>query len=160
MRGKALLDDHNQIADSLCNFLVVAQEGCMQKVSLQNFLVRFWLVFGGCGSAVLAAAFPSWGSVLSASPFAFGLTVLTMAYAVGGISGGHFNPAVSVGLTLPASCPPAVCFLYRRAGAWRDRRGRGSLCRRQRQGGFELGGFAANGYGEHSPGGFRCFRRW
>ena len=70
----------------------------MTKRLFAEFFGAFWLVFGGCGSAVLAAAFPEVGIGLLGVSFAFGLTVLTMAYAVGGISGGHFNPAVSVGL--------------------------------------------------------------
>ena len=70
----------------------------MQKRLFAEALGTFWLVFGGCGSAVIAAAFPEVGIGLLGVALAFGLTVLTMAYAVGGISGGHFNPAVSVGL--------------------------------------------------------------
>src|ERR1700755_2985348 len=68
--------------------------------STAEFFGTFWLVFGGCGSAVLAAAFPQLGIGFVGVAFAFGLTVLTMAYAVGGISGGHFNPAVSLGLAI------------------------------------------------------------
>ncbi|MCK3776298.1 aquaporin Z [Ensifer sesbaniae] len=120
-----------------------------------EFLGTFWLVFGGCGSAVLAAAFPEVGIGLLGVSFAFGLTVLTMAYAVGGISGGHFNPAVSVGLTVAGKFPAqklvgyvisqvlgaiaAAAVLYLIASGKAD---------------FQLGGFAANGYGEHSPGGY------
>ena len=70
----------------------------MTKRLFAEFFGTFWLVFGGCGSAVLAAGFPELGIGFLGVAFAFGLTVLTMAYAVGGISGGHFNPAVSVGL--------------------------------------------------------------
>src|SRR5471032_888589 len=71
----------------------------LSKLSAE-FLGTFWLVFGGCGSAVLAAAFPQLGIGFVGVALAFGLTVLTMAYAVGGISGGHFNPAVSLGLAI------------------------------------------------------------
>lgn len=71
----------------------------IRKLSAE-FFGTFWLVFGGCGSAVLAAAFPELGIGFTGVSLAFGLTVLTMAYAVGGISGGHFNPAVSLGLAL------------------------------------------------------------
>lgn len=125
-----------------------------RKLSAE-FLGTFWLVFGGCGSAVLAAAFPAVGIGLLGVSFAFGLTVLTMAYAVGGISGGHFNPAVSVGLTVAGKFPAsnligyiiaqvlgaivAAAVLYIIASGKAD---------------FQLGGFAANGYGEHSPGGY------
>ena len=77
----------------------------MQKQLAAEALGTFWLVFGGCGSAVLAAAFPEVGIGLLGVSLAFGLTVVTMAYAVGGISGGHFNPAVSVGLAVGGRFP-------------------------------------------------------
>ena len=120
-----------------------------------EFLGTFWLVFGGCGSAVLAAALPEVGIGYLGVSFAFGLTVLTMAYAVGGISGGHFNPAVSVGLLVAGKFPAhklvgyviaqvlgaiaAAAVIYLIASG---------------KGDFQLGGFAANGYGAHSPGGY------
>jgi aquaporin Z len=135
--------------------MVVAREGCMQRSLIAEFIGTFWLVFGGCGSAVLAAGFPELGIGFVGVALAFGLTVLTMAYAVGGISGGHFNPAVSLGLTIAGKLPAgrllpyvavqvlgaivAAAVLYVVASG---------------KAGFELGGFAANGYGEHSPGGF------
>jgi len=119
-----------------------------------EFIGTFWLVLGGCGSAVLAAAFPQVGIGLLGVAFAFGLTVLTGAYALGPISGGHFNPAVSVGLwaggRFPASQLPGyviaqvvggiagAAVLYMIASGKAD---------------FSLaGGFASNGYGDHSPG--------
>ena len=127
----------------------------MKKLSAE-FFGTFWLVFGGCGSAVLAAGFPGLGIGFAGVSLAFGLTVLTMAYAVGGISGGHFNPAVSVGLAtagrfswseLPGYIIAQVLggvagalVLYLIASGKAD---------------FSTaGGFASNGYGEHSPGGY------
>src|SRR3984885_7066424 len=124
----------------------------MSRKLAAEFFGTFWLVFGGCGSAVLAAAFPELGIGFLGVALAFGLTVLTMAFAVGGISGGHFNPAVSVGLAVAGRFPTgrvipyivvqvigaivAATVLYVIASG---------------KAGFELGGFAANGYGEHSP---------
>ena len=121
-----------------------------------EFLGTFWLVLGGCGSAVLAAAFPQVGIGLLGVSFAFGLTVLTGAYALGPVSGGHFNPAVSVGLTtagrFPASQLPAY-IAAQVAGAIF-----GALVLYVIASGnpaFSLaGGFASNGYGAHSPGGY------
>lgn len=84
----------------------------MSRKLLSEFLGTFWLVFGGCGSAVFAAAFPELGIGFLGVAFAFGLTVLTMAYAVGGISGGHFNPAVSVGLSVAGKFPAANLLPY------------------------------------------------
>ena len=127
----------------------------MKKLSAE-FFGTFWLVLGGCGSAVLAAAIPGVGIGLLGVSFAFGLTVLTMAYAVGGISGAHFNPAVSVGLAtsgrfswseLPGYVIAQVLggtagalVLYLIATGKADMQG--------------VGGFASNGYGELSPGKF------
>ena len=125
----------------------------MRKLSAE-FFGTFWLVFGGCGSAVIAAAFPGLGIGFVGVALAFGLTVLTMAYAVGGISGGHFNPAVSVGLAtagrfswseLPgyviaqvAGSIVAAIILYLIVSGKADFAG--------------VGGFASNGYGDLSPG--------
>ncbi|GEC38857.1 aquaporin Z 1 [Sinorhizobium meliloti] len=120
-----------------------------------EFLGTFWLVLGGCGSAVLAAAFPEVGIGLLGVSFAFGLTVLTMAYAVGGISGGHFNPAVSVGLAVAGRMPPASLVGYilaQVAGAIAAAAVLYVIASGKAD--FQLGGFAANGYGEHSPGGY------
>jgi aquaporin Z len=121
-----------------------------------EFLGTFWLVLGGCGSAVLAAGFPELGLGFTGVSLAFGLTVLTGAYALGPISGGHFNPAVSFGLWAGGRFPAghllpyviaqvvggvvAAAVLYVIASG---------------KAGFDLaGGFASNGYGEHSPGGY------
>ena len=80
----------------------------MHRKLIAEFVGTFWLVFGGCGSAIFAAAFPELGIGFVGVAFAFGLTVLTMAYAVGGISGGHFNPAVSIGLAAAGRFPAAM----------------------------------------------------
>src|SRR5690242_13540853 len=121
-----------------------------------EFLGTFWLVFGGCGSAVLAAAFPSLGIGFVGVSFAFGLTVLTMAYAIGHISGCHLNPAVSVGLVAGKSFPAFELPVYaiaQLAGAILA----AALLYLIASGkpGFDLaGGFASNGYAAHSPGGY------
>ncbi len=121
-----------------------------------EFLGTFWLVFGGCGSAVLAAAFPNVGIGLLGVAFAFGLTVFTMAYAVGHISGGHFNPAVTVGLFTAKRIPASDILPYIVAQVVGAIAGAGVLYVIASGGpGFSLsGGLASNGYAEHSPGGY------
>lgn len=130
----------------------------MRNRIVAEFLGTFWLVFGGCGSAVLAAAFPQLGIGFTGVALAFGLTVLTMAYAVGPISGGHFNPAVTVGLYVGGRIPKdylapyiisqvvgaiaAALVLYVIASG---------------KPGFVLNGFASNGYGDLSPGHYGLF---
>jgi aquaporin Z len=119
-----------------------------------EFIGTLWLVLGGCGSAVLAAAFPDVGIGLTGVSLAFGLTVLTMAYAVGPISGGHFNPAVSFGLwaagRFPASQLPGY-ILAQVAGAVAGAAILFFIA--SGKAGFDVSaGFAANGYGDHSPG--------
>ncbi len=126
----------------------------LQKWSAE-FIGTFWLTFGGCGSAVLAAAFPQLGIGFVGVSLAFGLTVLTAAYALGPISGGHFNPAVSAGLALagrfkwselPAYVVAQVLGAIAAAGAL--------YLIATGKPGAEIGGFATNGFGEHSPGGY------
>ncbi|WP_447873989.1 aquaporin Z [Serratia fonticola] len=129
----------------------------MSKRLFAEFFGTFWLVFGGCGSAVLAAAFPQLGIGFAGVALAFGLTVVTMAYAVGHISGGHFNPAVTMGLFAGGRFPAkdvipyvvaqviggiaaaAVLYLVASGKAEFD---------------ATASGLASNGYGEHSPGGY------
>jgi aquaporin Z len=134
----------------------------LSKRALAEFFGTFWLVFGGCGSAVLAAAFPSLGIGFVGVAFAFGLTVLTMAYAIGHISGCHLNPAVSVGLVVGKRFPASELPAYVIAQVI------GAVCASgvlyliaSGKPGFSLaGGFASNGYTDHSPGGYSllaCF---
>src|SRR6266550_1874677 len=121
-----------------------------------EFPGTLWLVFGGCGSAVIAAAFPSVGIGLLGVSLAFGLTVLTMAYAIGHISGCHLNPAVSVGLWAGKRFPATDLFPYIAAQVLGGIAGAGLLyVIASGKPGFSLNcGFAANGYGNHSPGGY------
>jgi aquaporin Z len=121
-----------------------------------EFFGTFWLVLGGCGSAVLAAAFPGVGIGLHGVSLAFGLTVLTMAYAVGHISGCHLNPAVSVGLWAGGRFPAKQLFPYIAAQVTGAVVAGGVLYLiASGKPGFELaGGFASNGYDSHSPGGY------
>jgi aquaporin Z len=115
----------------------------------------FWLTFGGCGSAVLAAAFPQLGIGFMGVAFAFGLTLLTMAYAIGHVSGCHINPAVTVGLTTGGRFPASELVPYVVAQVIGAILGAAVLyVIASGKPGFELGGFAANGYGAHSPGGY------
>jgi aquaporin Z len=127
----------------------------MMKRLSAELIGTFWLVFGGCGSALLAAAFPAVGVGFTGVALAFGLTVLTMAYAVGPISGGHFNPAVSLGLAI------AGRFEWRHLlGYWIAQLAGGILGAAvlylivSGKSGFTAGGFASNGYDALSPGGY------
>jgi aquaporin Z len=119
-----------------------------------EFIGTLWLVLGGCGSAVLAAAFPNVGIGLLGVSFAFGLTVLTMAYAVGHVSGCHLNPAVSVGLCAGGRFPAHELLPYIVAQVLGGIAGAAVLYSiASGAPGFDLaGGFASNGYGDHSPG--------
>jgi aquaporin Z len=124
------------------------------KRATAELLGTFWLVFGGCGSAVLAAAFPDVGIGLLGVSLAFGLTVLTMAFAIGHISGCHLNPAVSVGLLVAKRFPASDLAPYVAAQVIGGVLGAGTLYVIASGGpGFDVAaGFASNGYGEHSPG--------
>jgi aquaporin Z len=126
------------------------------KRATAEFIGTFWLVFGGCGSAVLAAAFPNLGIGFVGVALAFGLTVLTMAYAIGHISGCHLNPAVSVGLVVGKRFPASDLPAYIVAQVVGAIVAAGTLyVIASGKAGFDLaGGFASNGYAEHSPGGY------
>ena len=128
----------------------------LSKRSAAEFLGTFWLVFGGCGSAVLAAAFPALGIGFLGVALAFGLTVLTMAYAIGHISGCHLNPAVTIGLWTGKRIPASDLLPYILAQVLGGIAGAGVLyVIASGKAGFSVtGGFAANGYGAHSPGGY------
>ncbi len=126
------------------------------KRATAEFFGTFWLVFGGCGSAVLAAGFPSLGIGFVGVAFAFGLTLLTMAFTIGPISGCHINPAVSVGLWAGKRFPASDLLPYIIAQVAGGIAASGVLyVIASGKAGFTLaGGFASNGYGEHSPGGY------
>jgi len=128
----------------------------MTKKLSAEFIGTFWLVLGGCGSAVLAAAFPDVGIGLLGVSFAFGLTVLTMAFAIGHISGCHLNPAVSIGLWSGGRFSTAELVPYIITQVAGGLAGAAVLyVIATGQAGFDVtAGFASNGYGEHSPGGY------
>lgn len=134
----------------------VTYEMTMSKRLAAEFLGTLWLVLGGCGSAVLAAAFPQVGIGLHGVSLAFGLTVLTMAYAVGHVSGGHFNPAVTVGLFTARRIPASDVLPYVVAQVVGAIVGAGILYLiASGKAGFDVSaGFASNGYGAHSPGNY------
>ncbi len=125
------------------------------KKLVAEFIGTLWLVLGGCGSAVLAAAYPELGIGFVGVAIAFGLTVVTMAYAIGHISGCHLNPAVSIGLWIGGRFEKKELLPYIAAQILGGIAGAGILyIIASGKAGFEIGGFAANGYGEHSPGGY------
>lgn len=128
----------------------------LSKRAIAELLGTFWLVFGGCGSAVLSAAFPGLGIGLLGVALAFGLSVVTMAYAIGHISGCHLNPAVSIGLVAGKRFPASELPAYIIAQVLGAILGASLLyCVASGKAGFDVtNGFAANGYGEHSPGGY------
>jgi len=127
----------------------------MRKLSAE-FFGTFWLVLGGCGSAVLAAAFPELGIGFTGVSLAFGLTVLTMAFAIGHISGCHLNPAITIGLWAGDRFPAKDVFPYIVAQVLGGIAAGGVLylIASGKADFSTAGGFASNGYGEHSPGGF------
>lgn len=124
------------------------------KKNLAEFIGTFWLVLGGCGSAVLAAAFPEVGIGLVGVSLAFGLTVLTIAYSLGHISGAHLNPAVTIGLWAGGRISGKDILPYVIAQVLGGIAAAGVLYIIATGNGSEIGSFAANGYGEHSPGGY------
>jgi aquaporin Z len=128
----------------------------LSKRLAAEFFGTFWLVFGGCGSAVLAAAFPNLGIGFLGVALAFGLTVLTMAFAIGHISGCHLNPAVTAGLCVAKRFPSSEVIQYWVAQVVGGIAGAGVLyIIASGKAGFDLaGGFASNGFAEHSPGGY------
>ena len=128
----------------------------LSKRAIAEFIGTFWLVFGGCGSAVLAAAFPGFGIGFLGVALAFGLTVMTMAFAIGHISGCHLNPAVSVGLVVGKRFPASELVPYVVAQLLGGIAGAGVLyVIASGKEGFTLSaGFASNGYAAHSPGGY------
>ncbi len=126
----------------------------MKRLSAE-FLGTFWLVFGGCGAAVLAAAFPQLGIGFAGVALAFGLTVMTGCFAFGHISGGHFNPAVTVGLAVAKRFPWSNVLAYIAVQVLGAIVAGGVLFAiASGKPGFVTGNFAANGFGEHSPGGY------
>jgi len=134
----------------------------ISKRCAAEFLGTFWLVFGGCGSAVIAATFPNVGIGLLGVSLAFGLTVLTMAYAIGHISGCHLNPAVTIGLWTGKRFPASDLFPYIASQLLGGIAGAGVLyVIASGKAGFNVAdGFASNGYAAHSPGGYTllaCF---
>ncbi len=129
----------------------------LSKRALAEFMGTFWLVFGGCGSAVISAAFPNVGIGLLGVSLAFGLTVLTMAYAIGHVSGCHLNPAVSLGLAAAKRFPTRELPAYIAAQVLGGVAGAGVLYAiASGRPGFDVvtNGLASNGYGLHSPGGY------
>lgn len=128
----------------------------LSRRCLAEFFGTFWLVFGGCGSAVLAAGFPALGIGFVGVSLAFGLTVLTMAYALGSVSGGHFNPAVTLGLIAGKRFPARDFLPYAGSQVMGAIAAAGTLyvIASGKAGFSTAGGFASNGYGLHSPGGY------
>src|SRR5580693_899357 len=130
----------------------------LRKRAFAEFFGTFWLVFGGCGAAVIAAGFPALGIGFAGVALAFGLTVLTMVYAVGHISGAHLNPAVTVGLATAGRFPwgNAIPYVVAQLAGGFVGAGAVLLIASTMPGDYSAaeGGLGANGFGEHSPGGY------
>lgn len=127
----------------------------MMKKFIAEFIGTFWLVLGGCGAAVLSAAYPELGIGFTGVSLAFGLTILSMIYTVGYISGGHFNPAVTIGLYAGGVFDKKLIAPYILSQVLGAILGASVLFAiASGAPGFETGGFAANGYGDYSPGGY------
>lgn len=128
----------------------------LSKRASAEFLGTFWLVFGGCGAAVLDAAFPNLGIGFLGVALAFGLTVLTMVFAIGHVSGAHLNPAISLGLVIGKRFPISDLIPYWIAQVLGAVAAAGVLyvIASGKEGFSLVGGFASNGYAEHSPGGY------
>ncbi len=124
------------------------------KKNLSEFIGTFWLVLGGCGSAMLAAGFPDMGIGFAGVSLAFGLTVLTIIYALAHVSGAHLNPAVSIGLWVGGRFEAKEILPYVISQILGGLAGAGVLYVIVTGNGSQIGTFAANGYGEHSPGGY------
>ena len=142
----------------LCNalmkplFTLIKQNLYNMKKNLAEFLGTFWLVLGGCGSAIIAGSFPDHGIGLLGVSLAFGLTVLTIAYSLGHISGAHLNPAVTVGLWVCGRVPSKIILPYIISQLLGALTAATVLYIIATGNGAAIGNFAANGYGEHSPG--------
>src|SRR5271156_4055708 len=141
-------------ATTLTNSFYRGGDMSLSKRDIAEFFGTFWLVFGGCGAAVLDAAFPQLGIGFLGVALAFGLTVLTMAFAIGHISGCHLNPAVTLGLVVGKRFPASGILPYVVAQVLGGLAGAGALfIIASGKAGFDLSnGFASNGYGDHSPG--------
>src|SRR5690349_10491021 len=163
--GAAMADERRApreaLANGQCGLRRVGQHyrqalpegGAMMRRLYAEFIGTAWLVLGGCGSAVLAAAFPQLGIGFAGVAFAFGLTVLTMAAALGPVSGGHFNPAVTVGLAIGGRLPARDVVPYIIAQVLGGIAGAAILyIIATGKAGAEIGSFATNGYGDRSPG--------
>ncbi len=127
------------------------------KIFIAEFIGTFWLILGGCGSAVLSATFPETGIGILGVSLAFGLSLITMAYTFGTISGGHFNPAVTIGAWITGKVKPHTLLLYIAGQLNGALTGAAILYILVSEKDGSIGNFAANGYGEYSPGNFSMY---